>query len=653
MTSQDIVIIGPEVLQRLRSLLPFEKGFCWVPGPEGHGFPPVEISKRQRDRAREALEAGLPFWDMVGSCVIIPVNLSTTTVSTDTAVDGAFVLSGLSRAVGPEEPERWLPLLCSWIESALWMCKKEMIHLGPGMAVPQYISRAVTVHTRENKRLSAIHMKFARGRVCCFTDQEKLGADIKNFLVLVSKQEDLRVELAGQGPSDLWFILSGLDEPALSAFLSRIYLFGPLKKSGIQQVFIHTFDDTFDAASPEDNTQVNRALSEQVTSTEETAFILGMPLFSEALLSDIEGRFSCRGMKQVLLSCHGECKGVQCAVAFAVIPRTVIERLPESSDHFDNVYTAGDGNCVLFMKKASRRERPGFDIQAWAGKIQEVAASYGKGSDMPAIPLGVAASWQQTLKSSTVTGAAFWAYVHAFMLGSGKAIVFDAITWQVRGDELIVSGALRDACRAFRNALKLDGSNAEIWNSLGVCLAQLGRKREAEKAFIAASHRNPNDFMTFYNLCGVQHALKNYDKAEGSCRRSLELRSGDPMILMRLGQVLLDSGRTDDAVKYLEQATTVHSSPPQAVFRQLGIAFYRLNEWPKAKQALKKAVKLKPDDVISRSYLALGYAEFDNDRATARRLAQGIMLKSQISQELRRVSARLGAVLAESSLDKE
>jgi tetratricopeptide (TPR) repeat protein len=498
-----------------------------------------------------------------------------------------------------------------------------------------------------------MHMKFAKGRVCCFTDQEKLGADIKNFLVLASKQGDLRVELAGHGPSDLWFILTGLDEPALSASLSRISLFGPLKKSGIQQVFIHNFNDTLDAASPDASAPVPNALSEQVTSTEETASVLGMPLFSEALLADIEGRFSCRGMKRVLLSCHRECKGVQCAVAFAVIPRAVIERLPESSDCFDNVYTARDGNCVLFMKKASRRERPGFDIQAWARNIQEVAVSYGKGSAMPALPLGVAASWQQTLKSSIATGAAFWAYVHAFMLGSGKAIVFDAVTWQVRGDELIASGALRDACRAFRNALKLDGSNAEIWNSLGVCLAQLGRKREAEKAFIAASRRDPDDFMTFYNLCGVQHALKNYDQAEASCRRSLELRSGDPMILMRLGQVLLDSGRAADAVKYLRQAETANESPTQAVLRLLGIAFYRLNEWPKAKQALKRAVKLKPDDVISRAYLALGYAEFDNDHATARRLAQNITQKSQSSQELRRISARLGAFLAESSLDKE
>ena len=657
LTPEDILRIGPEVVEQLRLLLPFEKGFCWVPGPTGGSFPPVDISKRQRERAEEALSGGMPFWDMVGSSVIIPVPCSLNPASTVSkepggpATRGAFVLSGISRTVGPEEPDRWLPLLCSWIDTVLRVRRREMLSIRHKDDLPAYIVRAVTETSGDTGILNVLHLRHREGRSATLGDCEKLIAIIENFLIRTSKRHaEIRLELSGLGPRDLWIMIHGLKEPDISASLRQLINLPGLKTAGMEQAFVHTFHTT----PLHDNASAADALARQVASTEETARVLGMPLFSEAVLEDLENRFGCSGTKQVLLSGLSNSRGAQYAAAFATLPR-----IPEAfsftgDDCFDHACLANTGNCVLFIKKVNRKDRLLFDLRDWGGKIQEmVATSFAKAGITSLSPVGVAATWQRGLKSTTACGAAFWAYVHAFMLDTGESIVSDAVTWQVRGDELIASGALREACRAFRQALKLDESSAEIWNSLGVCMAQLGRKREALKAFTEASRRNPRDFMAFYNLCGVQHALKNYSDAEASCRRAIEISSRNPMALMKLGQVLLDADRAAEACEYLERAVAAHEAPPATAWRMLGTALWRQDRWPEAKHALEKALKLKPDDTAARARLALGYAEHENDHTTARRLAQGLMLKSKTSPELKRLSARLSAVIAESSLDKK
>ncbi len=640
LTPDDIIRIGPEVIERLHVMLPFEKGVCWVPSAENGTFPPVEISRRQRERASEAFSTGRPFWDIVGSSVIIPISYTSSTNAAAPQVCGAFVLSGVSRAVTPEEPDRWLPLLCSWVETTLSMCKTRMLRVDPGDPLPPCIARAVTT---SHSDLNVLHLCFGRGRD--ITDYENFVPVVEKLLrSTCEKGRDLRMELAGYGVHDLWIIVHGLGEPFLSSAIRRIFPSPAMKKAGIQQAIVHTFDCKLSRENALER------MSEQAASTEEIAGILGMPVFSKVMLSDIEKRFECNGLKGLFNFDLSMYRGRRYAAAFAHIASPDLNKLSPGHDCFDHVHRAASGTCILFVKKVTRREHLKFDLKEWGRNIQEVLGSRGEGRGK--VPVGVAASWQQTLSSVSVPGASFWAYVHAFMLRTGMSIVYDAVTWQVRGDELMASGALMHACRAFRKALVLDDTHAEIWNSLGVCLARLGRRREAEKAFLKASGINPDDFMTFYNLCGIQHALRDYSRAEASCRRAIEIRSGDTMALTRLGQVLLDSGKEVQAVECLEQASA-GETPPPAVWRLLGTALYRQGKWPDAKRALEKALALKPEDAAARTRLALGYAEYEKDYATARRLSQGFMSKSRKSAELGRISARLSSIFAESSLDKE
>ncbi len=636
-TPQDILGIGPLIMEELRTLFQFSKALYWIDDTGNSTFPPVDLSKRQRERAMEAFSAGQPFWDMISSTVIIPVCTSAHISSMKVPKTiGAFVLCNVDRTVGPDEASRWLPLLSSWIENTLTVRKEQLLRISATAAVPPYLPRVIQ---RQTGTSLTLHIVSKRGRA--LHDKNEFISTFEKFLAMFNgNQGGIQLEIAGYGPSDLWIMIEGLKESALSASLTKLYSHAPLKKYGISAAFVHLFGTMLD----EKIETVEAALTQQVASVEKTARILNLPLFSRIILNDLERRFHSQEIDHILRSAEAELRGIQYAAAF------LSGKIPEKTTiqahgvDFDHIHTDKSCTCALIIKRVTRNKCASFNLAEWARQLQH-AVSKGSGIPLSAVTVGVAASFQDTLKSTTAIGAAFYAYVHATMLGQGQKVVFDAITWQVIGDELIALGALRHACQAFRQGIKLDQHNSEIWNSLGVCLAQLGRKREAERAFVAAAERNPKDFMTFYNLCGIQHALGNHREAETSCRMALKIRPEDPMALTRLGQVLIDAGQVEEAIQFLQRAVKTNHSPPALSYRLLGTALYTLDRWHEAKRAFEKALKQRPDDTLAMASLALGYAEKENDHSTARRLMHGIALKSKVSPQLKQISARISGIL--------
>ncbi len=638
LTPYDILGIGPLVMEELRTLFQFGKALYWVNGKGNSTLPQVDLSKRQMERAMEEFSAGQPFWDMISSTVIIPVCTSANIATMEgTETIGAFVLCNVDRTVSPDEASRWLPVLHSWIENTLTARKEKLLRISTTAAIPPYLARVIH---RQDGTFLALHIVSKRWGV--LHDKNEFISILEKFLAMFNgNQDEIKLEIAGYGPYDLWIMIKGLEESALSTSLTKLYSHAPLKRYGISAAFVHLFGRISDDEKIE---TVEAALTQQVASVEKTAGILNLPLSSRIIIDDLERRFHCQELDHILIRAEAAFKGVQYTAAF------LSGKIPEENTiqahgvDFDHIHTDKTCTCALVMKKVTRNERASFNLEEWARQLQH-AVSKGSGIPLSTVTIGVAASFQDTLKSTTAIGAAFYAYMHATMLGQGERVVFDAITWQVMGDELISLGALRHACQAFRQGIKLDQHNSEIWNSLGVCLAQLGRKKEAERAFVAAAERNPKDFMTFYNLCGIQHALGNHREAEASCRIALKIRPEDPMALTRLGQVLIDAGQAEEAIQILQKAVKTHDSPPALAYRLLGTALYALDRWHEAKRAFEKALKQRPDDTLAMASLALGYAEKEKDRSTARRLMRGIGLKSKVSPRLKQILARISDIL--------
>ncbi len=639
----DFRVLGPATLQALRAVLAFEKGICWIGCGGNESFPPVGMSSRQKERARTAFAAGRPFWDLVGTTVIVPLSLSGR--NGVRRPDAAFVLEGVRKNLHPEEPGNWLPLLGSWLAAKLESLKHEYLR-GRDGRLPPYLSAAVRA-IGGSADIYALHVRGTR--LCGEASRQDLRAVLESRL---SADRGVRVAEAGHGYyrgrlSSAWFLIDADDNIQVRELLSRFPLPLLLRPFGVREIYLHSFP-----AGETDREDLTRRADE----LENAARSLGFPVFSTGVLDSLEERFGCDGLAAVFGRARAGCPGGAIAAAFAVIPGSVEIAGEQGPFHCCSV----SGPCVMFLRRVPASSRNRFSLRRWGDEIREFVLSVAqprggrKESGLKhKLHVGVAASWQPGLKGALAPGAAFWAWVHAYMLGKGENVVFDAVTWQLLGDELMVYGAIQAAGRAYRNGLKIDARSAAIWNSLGVCLARLGRKREAERAFEAACSSDPSDFMGFYNLCGIRQSLGRLKDAEKACRQALDLCPGESSAMVRLGQLLVESGRYEEAIELLESATAGSSAELPVAWRLLGTAFYNTGRWSEAKQAFERVLKAMKDDTSSLLHLAAGYAEHEGDKETARRLAGAIMRKGHVSPELGRLYAHLTRLLAESSLDKE
>ncbi len=663
-------------MEDLHRVFRFEKAMCWLPSRQGE-FPELKMSPRQRERAERALFEGRPFWDLVGSSVMLPMpyRLREQSPLGKRSPTGAFVLKGVDHSVGADEPDRWLALLESWVWERILEKRKSYFYLPNQGVIPQYISKVVSINAQMKQASCLLRLGFRHAR--CLSDHDRLTASIKKYLIALLKNRKPCLELCGVSPAELWCVLTGFEVAGeLDSVLARLYALKQVQGLGLESAVLCQVEclnpekSRKSTPDPDEENAVKFDSQREMArfkSILRTSNILGMPLFSDKRLRELERRYGLSGAGDVLVSAASHKLPRSFAAAFTFLPSD--NNYNDYKDYFDEAHTSANANCALFIKKVPFRDRDSFDLAGWGRAIQGYIKEHLTEKDIEnrKYPVGIAASWQQTLKGDMVPGASFWAFVHASMLDTGEAVTFDHTTWQVRGDELLAAGSIRHACSAYRKAIRLKPESAELYNSLGVALVQLGRRKEAESAFLKASRLDPDDFMAFYNLCGIQHTLGHLEDAEASCSRALELGPGDPAALVRLGAVLVDSGKLDDAAACLEKALEQGEKPIPAIWRLMGIVCYRQGRWSQAKQFFEKTLKVLPADTLSRAWLALGYAEHENDISTARRLGTGLLSsatggntergsgtsKVRGSLSVHAVLSRLSALIAQSSLDKE
>ena len=162
------------------------------------------------------------------------------------------------------------------------------------------------------------------------------------------------------------------------------------------------------------------------------------------------------------------------------------------------------------------------------------------------------------------------------------------------GDNYFNSGKLNEAYTEFQKAILLDPKNKEALNRLG---------------HISALFRKYNEAISFY-----QHALEvdpNYSEA-----------------MNNLGVVYLEVENWDKAVKYFKAALNnpLYTSPEKA-YLNMGYAYYKKGEYPKAEDSIKEALLRTPVFPMANYTLGLVYVKKKDDIAAIEEFkkAVGIM----------------------------
>lgn len=210
------------------------------------------------------------------------------------------------------------------------------------------------------------------------------------------------------------------------------------------------------------------------------------------------------------------------------------------------------------------------------------------------------------------------AVLHASFYQQSSVVVFDAVSLNISGDVFFGEGNLTKAAKEYRQGLKYDDQDINLYNSLGVTLAQMDKLHEANTAFQKALAVNPSHFMTFYNLGLVEQkrndkaaALDYFKKAEKTFSKDeggLELLQD---LQLQLGLLSCGEGKYQEAVDYLQNWYENNPNNPHAgrVYYYLGRAFWGLNNNQYAMGYLQKALQFDEFDAGAMNLLGLIYAK--------------------------------------------
>lgn len=217
----------------------------------------------------------------------------------------------------------------------------------------------------------------------------------------------------------------------------------------------------------------------------------------------------------------------------------------------------------------------------------------------------------------------------ALLLETGPRVgLCDSVALNISADRRYSLGDAFGAMEEYKLALLADGANAMARNSLGVCLAAVGRGAEAQRQFQAALRHATDPALAAkiaYNLGALCQNLGDFRAAARHYRRSAELAPESRYVWLRLGRLHEQRGRRAEAQRCYERAAALEDArpgTPATARRQLARLAARQRRGAEARELLHDALLRNPDDAQALLQLAELYLEGGEDPAMAEMLAR-------------------------------
>ena len=110
---------------------------------------------------------------------------------------------------------------------------------------------------------------------------------------------------------------------------------------------------------------------------------------------------------------------------------------------------------------------------------------------------------------------------------------------------------------------------------------------------------------------GLAYALmmmRKYDEAIDRAERALELEPNSADVISTYANLLIYTGRGDEAVSFYKNAMRLNPKPPNVYLRNLAVALRDTGRYEEATAQLKKAIEREPRDIMSYVVLASTYS---------------------------------------------
>ena len=269
---------------------------------------------------------------------------------------------------------------------------------------------------------------------------------------------------------------------------------------------------------------------------------------------------------------------------------------------------------------------PGVETPDVAGLYERLCADLKKeGFDAAA---GLAAFPFLQYRKAEMPDCALKALEYALLLPQPRVGICNSLALNISADRRYSLGDVFGALEEYKLALLADKANVMAWNSLGVCMAALGRGHEARRYFLEALRHNPDAGVAkqiYYNLGNICQSLGERRAAARYYRQCAKVAPDHLFAHIRLGQLCEQGGRRAEARRYYELAAAIEdASPgrPGVARRHLARVAARQRRGGEARELLHEALLRNPQDAASMLLLANIYLDGNEDPAVAELLAR-------------------------------
>ena len=227
---------------------------------------------------------------------------------------------------------------------------------------------------------------------------------------------------------------------------------------------------------------------------------------------------------------------------------------------------------------------------------------------------------------------------YAQLLPSPRAGLCNSLALNISADRRYALGDVFGAIDEYKLALLADAENVLARNSLGVCMAALGRYHEARRHFLealrykgdAGPERQERIAQTHYNLGTVCQQLGERRAAARYYRECIKDAPEHVYAHLRLGQLCEEGGRRNEARRFYELAVAIEDRQaeqageqrPSLARRYLARLAARQRHGGEARELLHDTLLRNPFDAAAMLLLARLYLDGDEDPAMAELLAR-------------------------------
>jgi choline-sulfatase len=186
--------------------------------------------------------------------------------------------------------------------------------------------------------------------------------------------------------------------------------------------------------------------------------------------------------------------------------------------------------------------------------------------------------------------------------------------WALQSRALAKLGRREEAIEAAKQGLRVSPNTASLAVTVANLSLELGRLDDAEAHAKLILKQTPHDAHEV--LARVALRRKDFAKAREEANAAFDNEKNRPGNLMLLGQIALEEGNLDEALRYFDQAAALRPTLARLNFFR-GDTLARMGRAEEAETALLAEIKVSPTDPQPYKNLILLYAvEGRNDAAT-------------------------------------